>query len=165
MSRLGGVGDERLWADAQSRWDGSGHPFDAAYARWRRADALLGAGGDRRAAQTLLQEARGIAVELHAQPLREGLEQLARRGRIELTVDQQPAGRPDPLLEQLELTPRELEVLALLSDGRTNREIATELFISDKTASVHVSRILAKLSVPNRTAAAAAAHQLGITRG
>jgi DNA-binding CsgD family transcriptional regulator len=165
ISRLDGFGDERLWTDAQSRWDASGHLFDAAYARWRRADALLGTGGDRPAAQTLLQEARGIAVELRAQPLREGLEQLARRARIGLTTDQGPAPSAGPLLEQLELTPRELEVLALLSDGMTNREIATELFISDKTASVHVSRILAKLSVPNRTAAAAAAHQLGITRG
>jgi len=55
-------------------------------------------------------------------------------------------------------------VLALLAAGMTNREIAAELFISEKTASVHVSRILAKLSVPNRTAAAAAAHELGVTR-
>jgi DNA-binding NarL/FixJ family response regulator len=65
-------------------------------------------------------------------------------------------------LERLELTPRELDVLALLADGLTNREIGAELFISDKTASVHVSRILTKLSVPNRAAAAAAAHQLGV---
>jgi DNA-binding NarL/FixJ family response regulator len=67
-------------------------------------------------------------------------------------------------LERLELTPRELEVLALLADGLTNREIGAELFISNKTASVHVSRILTKLSVPNRAAAAAAAHHLGVTR-
>ncbi len=55
-----------------------------------------------------------------------------------------------------------VEVLALLAGGLTNREIGAELFISDKTASVHVSRILAKLSVPNRAAAATAAHHLGI---
>jgi DNA-binding NarL/FixJ family response regulator len=64
---------------------------------------------------------------------------------------------------RLELTPRELEVLALLADGLTNREIGGELFISEKTASVHVSRILSKLSVPNRAAAAAAAQRLGIS--
>ena len=67
-------------------------------------------------------------------------------------------------MQRLELTPRELEVLALLTDGLTNREIAAELFISHKTASVHVSRILSKLSVPNRAAAAAAASALGVKR-
>ncbi|TMM01167.1 MAG: response regulator transcription factor [Actinobacteria bacterium] len=67
-------------------------------------------------------------------------------------------------LQRLELTPREIEVLALLGDGLTNREIGGELFISDKTASVHVSRILSKLAVPNRAAAAAAAQRLGVTR-
>jgi DNA-binding NarL/FixJ family response regulator len=66
-------------------------------------------------------------------------------------------------LERLELTPREIEVLSLLADGLTNREIGAQLFISNKTASVHVSRILAKLSVPNRAAAAAAAHHIGVT--
>ena len=66
-------------------------------------------------------------------------------------------------MERLELTPREIEVLGLLAGGLTNREIGAELFISDKTASVHVSRILTKLSVPNRAAAAAAAHYLGLT--
>jgi DNA-binding NarL/FixJ family response regulator len=66
-------------------------------------------------------------------------------------------------LEQLELTPREVEVLALLGGGLTNREIGAELFISVKTASVHVSRILTKLSVRNRAAAAAVAHHLGLT--
>jgi len=65
-------------------------------------------------------------------------------------------------LARLELTPRELEVLALLAGGLTNREIGAELFISNKTASVHVSRILTKLSVPNRAAAAATAHHLGV---
>jgi DNA-binding NarL/FixJ family response regulator len=52
----------------------------------------------------------------------------------------------------------------LLADGLTNRDIAAELFISHKTASVHVSRILSKLSVPNRAAAAGAAHALGVKR-
>ena len=77
---------------------------------------------------------------------------------------QQPTSPSNPLIQRLELTRRELEVLALLADGMTNREIANELFISDKTASVHVSRILSKLDVSNRTAAASLAHQLGIIR-
>jgi DNA-binding NarL/FixJ family response regulator len=53
-------------------------------------------------------------------------------------------------------------VLRLLADGRTNRQIADELFITPKTASVHVSRILMKLGVSNRAAAAAAAHRIGL---
>jgi DNA-binding NarL/FixJ family response regulator len=59
-------------------------------------------------------------------------------------------------------TERELQVQRLLSDGRTNRQIGDELFITPKTASVHVSRILMKLGVANRAEAAAAAHRLGL---
>jgi DNA-binding NarL/FixJ family response regulator len=75
-------------------------------------------------------------------------------------VKETPAARARSL-ERFELTPRELDVLPLIADGRTNREIAAELFISDKTASVHVSRILAKLGARNRAEAAALAHRLG----
>jgi DNA-binding NarL/FixJ family response regulator len=64
--------------------------------------------------------------------------------------------------ERFGLTPREAEVLALLADGRTNREIGEELFISQKTASVHVSRILGKLEVRSRVEAATTAHRLGL---
>nr|WP_226900172.1 response regulator transcription factor [Nonomuraea phyllanthi] len=60
------------------------------------------------------------------------------------------------------LTPRELEVLRLVTQGRTNRDIAGELFISAKTVSVHVSNILAKLGVTSRGEAAAAAHRLSL---
>jgi DNA-binding CsgD family transcriptional regulator len=165
QSRIANFGDAALWEEAQRRWDESGSRFDGAYARWRRADAILAAGGDRRQAQALVREAHAAAVALDARPLREGIERLAVRGRLELAPEERPAEQSNPLLERLELTPRELEVLALVADGMTNREIAAELFISEKTASVHVSRILAKLSVPNRTAAAAAAHELGVTRG
>jgi len=69
---------------------------------------------------------------------------------------------PSPVV-QLGLTPREHEVLLLVADGRTNREIGAELFMSEKTASVHVSRILAKLGVGGRVEAAAVAHRLGLT--
>ena len=67
-------------------------------------------------------------------------------------------------LERLELTPRELEVLALVGEGMSNPQIAAELFIANKSGQRHVSRILAKLSVPNRAAAAAAAQRLGVKR-
>jgi DNA-binding NarL/FixJ family response regulator len=91
------------------------------------------------------------------------LETLARRARIELAQGGPPESAPSAAVERLELTPREIDVLGLLAGGLTNREIGAELFISGKTASVHVSRILTKLSVPNRAAAAAAAHHLGLT--
>ena len=61
-----------------------------------------------------------------------------------------------------DLTPRERQVLAALAEGATNREIAASLFMAEKTASVHVSRILAKLGVRSRTEAAAVAHRLSL---
>ena len=74
----------------------------------------------------------------------------------------EPAHAGDPELERLGLTPRELEVLTLVADGRTNREIGESLFIAEKTASVHVSRILGKLGVRSRVEAATAAQRLGL---
>ena len=92
---------------------------------------------------------------------------LARRARIALTPKPAPtesaAAPPTPPGDGLGLTPREREVLALVAQGRTNRQIAEALFISDKTASVHVSNILAKLGVANRAEAAATVHRLGLT--
>jgi DNA-binding NarL/FixJ family response regulator len=103
-----------------------------------------------------------VALELDARPLREELDALAKRARIELEGDAD--GEATSMLQHLDLTPREIEVLTLVADGMTNREIATELFISNKTASAHVSHILSKLSAPNRTAAAATARRLGLGR-
>ena len=60
------------------------------------------------------------------------------------------------------LTPRERQVLALVAAGATNREIGRQLYMAEKTASVHVSRILAKLDVRSRTEAAGVAHRLGL---
>ena len=70
------------------------------------------------------------------------------------------ADTPAPEPDRLGLTAREFEVLRLVAAGRSHREIAGELFISAKTASVHVSNILAKLGVTSRGEAAAAAHRL-----
>jgi DNA-binding CsgD family transcriptional regulator/tetratricopeptide (TPR) repeat protein len=162
-SRISGAGDPVLWSEARRHWLLCGDVHSTAYAAWREAEALLAGGGDRGAAEALVREAHDTAASLGARPLRAGLEGLARRARIELTRDDD-AVTVGSGLAQLELTPRELEVLALLADGMTNREIAAELFISAKTASVHVSRILAKLSVPTRAAAAAAAERLGVPR-
>jgi DNA-binding NarL/FixJ family response regulator len=63
---------------------------------------------------------------------------------------------------RLGLTSREAEVLNLVAAGKTNREIGTELFVSDKTASVHVSNILRKLGVSSRVDAAAVAQRVGV---
>ena len=90
---------------------------------------------------------------------------LAQRARLDLappTAAATPAvGVPTPA-SQLGLTGREVEVLALVTAGRSNRQIAQALFISPRTASVHVSNILAKLGVAGRVEAAAIAHRLGL---
>jgi DNA-binding NarL/FixJ family response regulator len=69
-------------------------------------------------------------------------------------------GRAEPAEDPFGLTPRERQVLALISEGATNRQIGASLFMAEKTASVHVSRILAKLGVRSRTQAAAVAHRM-----
>ena len=94
-----------------------------------------------------------------ATPLRETCERLARRARIRLTDEPEEAPAPDA--DPFGLTAREREVLILVAAGRTNRQIGEELFMSEKTASVHVSRILAKLEVSTRGEAGAVAHKLG----
>ena len=165
LARIEAPADDAPWREAQEAWEAASNPYEAAYASWRRAEALLAAGGrSRSTAEELLRGAYARACELGARPLREQLELLARRIRLDLGVrpDGDDAARGD--VAPFELTARELEVLALLGEGMTNREIAAELVISEKTASVHVSRILTKLSVPNRAAAAAAAQRLGVVR-
>ncbi len=67
--------------------------------------------------------------------------------------------------DELVLTRRELEVLRLVAAGRSNGEIAKQLFIATKTASVHVSNILAKLGAAGRTEAAAIAREKGLLAG
>lgn len=139
--------------------------FDAAAAAWERlkrphnqAKALVRAAtavarsGDREGAATRLAVAAPLAAALRATPLIDEIEALSRR----VGVVQQQATVPELL------TPRETEVLRLVALGRTNRDIAGELFISAKTVSVHVSNILAKLGVTTRGEAAAAAHRLSL---
>jgi DNA-binding NarL/FixJ family response regulator len=92
----------------------------------------------------------------------EAADALVRRARIKLEDVPEPALEPRDEIP-LGLTPREHEVLLLVAEGRTNREIGELLFMSEKTASVHVSRILAKLDVGSRVEAAAVAHRLGLT--
>ncbi len=165
LARIEAPADEAPWRDAQEAWEAAGNPYEAAYCTWRRAEALLTAGGaSRSSAEPLLREAHACARALDARPLREQLELLARRTRIDLGVRLAGDDAASNDVAEFDLTARELEVFPLLGEGMTNREIAAELFISEKTASVHVSRILTKLSVPNRAAAAAAAQRLGVVR-
>jgi DNA-binding CsgD family transcriptional regulator len=159
LSRISGVDGPALWAQAQQDWEELGDSYLAAYARWRGAEAAQ-VEGNRSEAERLAREALEIAVRLGARPLHEHISAFASRARLELEPAQAPTAGAQAL-ERLELTARELEVMALLAAGRTNREIAAELVISDKTASVHVSHILAKLGVRNRVEAASLAHALG----
>ena len=132
-----------------------------AYARWRQGEALIVAGGDRSAAAVALREAAEIAAALRAPLLLAEVEGLARRARVPLDSTAEAAPEVTEV-DGLGLTARELTVLTLVAEGHTNREIGETLFISEKTASVHVSRILAKLGVRSRVEAATAAHRLGL---
>jgi DNA-binding NarL/FixJ family response regulator len=116
---------------------------------------------DRDGAAKRLARAAPLTDGLSAAPLREQIGSLARRARLSGpagTAGDRPEGR-------FGLTAREIEVLRLVATGRSNREIAADLFISAKTASVHVSNILAKLDATSRTEAAAIAHQAGLASG
>ena len=107
-----------------------------------------------------LQAAHIRALSLGAEPLRAAIEQLAKRGRVDLSGSEEvrrDAERPAGLSKQKQ------EVLKLVVAGWTNRQIGQTLFITEKTTSHHVSNILAKLGVADRTAAAAEAIRLGIT--
>ena len=93
------------------------------------------------------------------------LESLAARARLRLDDAGRRRRRAPPTSDgddPFGLTPRERQVLALVAAGATNREIGRQLYMAEKTASVHVSRILAKLDVRSRTEAAGVAHRLGL---
>jgi DNA-binding NarL/FixJ family response regulator len=136
-------------------------PWELAYARYRYAEAILGSGGAAAEAAEPLREAHVAASDLGAQPLRTRIEALASRARIRLEVDAESSGQ-DTSRPATTLTSRELEVLALVAAGHTNREIGDRLFISEKTASVHVTHAMDKLGALSRYEAAAAATRLGL---
>ncbi|MEV5976961.1 AAA family ATPase [Streptomyces sp. NPDC052114] len=151
------------WAAVVTALEPLDRPYDLAQARLRLAESLLAADiADRDGAARLLRQAAEVADRLGARPLADSITGLAQRARLPLTSTEAacaPAAPADPA-EALGLTSRERDVLRLVAVGRSNRQIAEELFISPKTASVHVSNILAKLSVSGRGEAAALAHRL-----
>ncbi|MFB9738441.1 AAA family ATPase [Streptomyces thermocoprophilus] len=152
------------WSDVVTRVEPLERPYDLARVRHRLAVALLADGGDdeRARATELLRLAHAVAGHLDARPLADAVALVAQRARIALTADTTGPRPPADPVEALGLTSREQDVLRLVAAGRTNRQIAAELFISPKTASVHVSNILAKLGVAGRGEAAAVAHRLGL---
>ncbi len=159
LARVEGRPDADAWAAAAAAWAQLQRPYAVASARWRQGAALL-AGARSPAAAPVLGEAHGIAVRLGAVPLADRIARLARRARVRLGDGPAAGARDARPADPFRLTPREQEVLALVTRGRTNRQIAHLLFITEKTASVHVSNLLAKLGVANRREAAAVAHRL-----
>ncbi len=149
------------WSEIAASWERLERPPLAAYCRWREAEALAAGGASRLEAGVPLRAAHAVAARIGARPLLWELESLAARARLDLRAPEERSPEHEQDLEEtLGLTPREAEVLSLLARGYTNREIATTLVISVKTASVHVSHILRKLGAPNRREAAAVAHRL-----
>ena len=156
LTRASGRPDLAAWDKAAAAWEAIGQPYALAYALLRAAGAAA-VGGDRDAAAARLPRAAELAARLGAQPLLQQITRQARRARIELPSA--ATGQVGPAMA-FGLTAREMEVLRLVAGGRSNQHIAAELFISPKTASVHVSNILGKLGVASRTEAAATAYRL-----
>lgn len=117
---------------------------------------MLRTRGPRPRATVAAVAALATATRLGAIPLAEHVKRLGERGRLDLGAAESPTdpAKADPLAE-LGISPREREVLTLLAAGQTNRQIADRLFISPKTASVHVTHLLQKLGVSSRIEAAA----------
>jgi DNA-binding CsgD family transcriptional regulator/tetratricopeptide (TPR) repeat protein len=193
-ARVKGKISPEAWAGLADAWSEVPLPYQVAKARWWQAQAALPTRARRGEARRALTEAWRIASELPAGPLQKALRDLAVRGRIALPdtdlvavpIEAEPTelvavgpGRAkvvdfgirvpgsglSPAEARFGLSPRENSVLLVLAEGRTNREIAERLFISERTVAVHVRRILAKLGVAGRTEAAGMAIRLGLVPG
>jgi DNA-binding CsgD family transcriptional regulator len=166
-ARAEGAGETAAWTAAVAAWRPAAEPHPLAYALLRLAEAHTAA-GERAAAGPAVAEAHALAERIGAEPVAAEAAALARRARLSLggpaddgAAAPAPRAAPADELARFGLTDREREVLLLLAAGRSNPEIARELYISAKTASVHVSNILAKLGVSGRVEAAAVVHRLG----
>ncbi|WP_199919185.1 helix-turn-helix transcriptional regulator [Streptomyces sp. NRRL S-1824] len=191
LARAEGTDTPDDWSRAAAAFAPLHRPYELAQVHHRWAEAILIASGDRPRATSLLRDAHSTAERLSARPLTETIELLAGRARITFatSVDEIPTAVTVPAddatmdraaerehageqlqaaaaaaVESFGLTRREQDVHRLVAAGHTNRRIAEELYISPKTASVHVSNILAKLGVSSRGEAAALAHRLRLYR-
>lgn len=151
--------DPDAWSDAAREWKRLADPWQLAMVRLHEADAAASTGDAARASDAL-RDAQSIASELGAPPLLDDIAAVARRTRIDVEAPI-PVALDVPSIDRLGLTPREAEVLSQVAAGHTNRQIGDALYISEKTASVHVSNILRKLGVTSRVDAAAIAQRLG----
>jgi DNA-binding NarL/FixJ family response regulator len=161
-TRLAGASDPAAWSAVARAWADLRCPHRAGYAWWRHAEAQLATGQDRPAAETALRAA-AAAADGHV-PLLAQVRKLAGRARIPLDI---PAAAPETRPAATApgrhgLTGRELAVLRLLAGGATNAQIGAQLYISPKTASVHVTSILRKLGASSRVQAAAVAERAGL---
>jgi DNA-binding CsgD family transcriptional regulator len=151
--------DRATWRAVAEAWRVAGQPYREAYARLREAEAAARSGRREQAARALAA-GQALARELPSAPLLSLAEDLARRARLTgLAAPSAPAAAAPA---RFDLTGRETEVLALLTEGASNRQIARALFISERTVAVHVSRIFDKLGVHNRTEAAAVGLRLAL---
>ncbi len=160
LTRAEGEPDPAAFAAAAEAWAAVERPYPAAIARWREAEAHLQA-GDRTATVAAARAAADAARRLGSAWLLAEVEGLAARARLRLAEEAEPEAVEEDE-DAFGLTPRERQVLSLLAGGATNREIGARLYMAEKTASVHVSRILSKLDVRSRTEAAAVAHRHGL---
>jgi DNA-binding CsgD family transcriptional regulator/tetratricopeptide (TPR) repeat protein len=161
-TRLAGSSDPRAWSSAAKAWQDLGCPHRAGYAWWRQAEAQLDAARQTGAAAGPLRAAAAAAGG-HA-PLLAQIRALAERARITLQAQEAARDSPSPaaIPGPYGLTSRELAVLRLVAAGRTNAQIGADLYISPKTAGVHVGSILRKLGVSGRVQAAALAERAGM---
>ena len=161
LSRAGGQSDPGLWAATAQAWQSQSRPHRAAYAWWRYSQARVDNGDAPVQVAEALQRAHELSEEML--PLRRVVQDMAARARVRLApTPPVPEQNPEPVALPVHLTAREREILRHIVVGRSNAQIAKDLFISDKTVSTHVSNLLRKLGVQNRIQAAAWADQVGI---
>ena len=153
-TRLLGTPDPSAWTEAVAAADALSMGYLRAYAELRLAEAIVASGGDRDEAARCLRHVHKLTTGWGTRPLGELTERLATRARIDIGT-----GTPPPV--ESKLTSRERQVLDLIARGASNRQISDELFISEKTTSVHVSNILRKLGVSSRGEAASLAYEKG----
>ncbi|WP_131760669.1 response regulator transcription factor, partial [Actinomadura fibrosa] len=151
-------GELARWDEAAAAWDDLENRYETAVVLAEGAAAAL-ASNNRPGARSRLGRARAIAAELGAAPLLARIDDLAARGRL---TDTSGGTSGNASGNAFGLTRRELDVLRVLARGRSNQQIAAELFISVNTVATHVTRVLTKLGAGSRTQAAARARESGL---